>query len=91
MGSPSDPGAGAYFSACGIGEIREAPRPAPSYPEYMTLLWFIIWLIANSLGDHAPLLWNPVNIWAGTLLLAIAVDLSRQHVPAGRGRHGDSA
>jgi hypothetical protein len=53
----------------------------------MTLLWFIIWLIANSIGDHAPLLWNPVYIWAGTLLLAIAVDLSRQHVP-GRGGHG---
>jgi hypothetical protein len=29
-----------------------------------------------------------VNVWAGTLLLAIAVDLSRQHVPAGRGRQG---
>jgi hypothetical protein len=54
----------------------------------MTLLWFIIWLIANSIGDHAPLLWNPVNIWAGTLLLAIAIDLSRQHVPAGRREHG---
>ena len=54
----------------------------------MTLFWFIIWLIANTLGDKAPLRWDPVNIWAGTLLLAIAVDLSRQHVPAGRGRHG---
>jgi hypothetical protein len=55
----------------------------------MTLIWFIVWLIANSIGDHAPLLWDPVNIWTGALLLAIAVDLSRQHVPAGRGEpHG---
>jgi hypothetical protein len=51
----------------------------------VTLIWFIIWLIANTVGDHAPLVWNPVNIWAGTLLLAIAVDLSRQHVPTRRG------
>jgi hypothetical protein len=53
----------------------------------VTLIWFIIWLIANSVGDHAPLLWNPVNIWAGTLLLAIAIDLTRQHVPTGRSEH----
>jgi hypothetical protein len=71
-----------------IGEIRDVLGPAASYSRSMTLLWFIIWLIANSIGDHAPLLWNPVNIWAGTLLLAIAVDLSRQHVPAGRREHG---
>jgi hypothetical protein len=57
----------------------------------MTLIWFFIWLIADSLCDHAPLLWNPVNIWAGALLLAIAVDLSRQHVPAGRGGHRGDA
>lgn len=56
----------------------------------MTLIWFVIWVIANSLGDHAPLLWNPVTIWAGTLLLAVAVDLSRQHVPTGRGGYRGS-
>jgi hypothetical protein len=55
----------------------------------MTLVWFIIWLVANTVGDHAPLRWDPVNVWAGTLLLAIAVDLSRQHVNVGRsGRSG---
>ncbi len=48
----------------------------------MTLLWFVISVIANTIGDHAPLLWNPVNIWAGTLLLAIALDLGRQHAPS---------
>lgn len=51
----------------------------------MTLIWFIIWLIANTIGDNAPLLWDPVNVWTGALLLAIAIDLSRQHVPVGRG------
>jgi hypothetical protein len=47
----------------------------------MTLIWFIVWLIANNIGDHEPLLFDPVNWWAGTLLLVIALDLSRQHVP----------
>ena len=45
----------------------------------MTLIWFVVWLIANSIGDHAPLLTNPVNVWTGTLILAIALDLARQH------------
>lgn len=56
----------------------------------MTLIWFVIWLVANSLGDQAPLLWNPVNVWSGALLLAVAIDLSRQHVPVGRGGQGGS-
>ena len=54
----------------------------------MALIWSLIWLIADMVGDHAPLLWNPVNIWAGTLLLAIAIDLSYQHVPGRAGRRG---
>ena len=45
----------------------------------MTLVWFVVWLIANVIGDHEPLLFNPVNWWTGTLLGAIALDLSRQH------------
>ena len=47
----------------------------------MTLLWFIVWLVANVIGDHEPLLVDPVNWWAGTLLLVVALDLSRQHAP----------
>lgn len=47
----------------------------------MTLLWFVIWLVANVLGDPAPLRLDPVNWWAGTLLLAVALDLGRQHAP----------
>ena len=45
----------------------------------MTLIWFVVWLIANLVGDHESLKFDPVNWWAGTLILAIALDLSRQH------------
>jgi hypothetical protein len=59
----------------------------------VTLIWFVIWLIANNVGDHAPLHSDPVNIWAGTLLLAVALDLSRQHAPdlgkPGRGQRDE--
>jgi len=50
----------------------------------MTLLWFLVWLICDLIGDREELQFDPVNWWAGTLLLAIAVDLARQHAP-GRG------
>ncbi len=45
----------------------------------MTLIWFLIWFVANIVGDNAPLIFDPVNVWAGTLLLAVALDLARQH------------
>ena len=47
----------------------------------MTLIWFIVWLIANTVGGHEPLDLDPVNVWMGTLILAIALDLGRQHAP----------
>jgi hypothetical protein len=50
----------------------------------VTLLWFIVWLIANTIGDHEPLVFDPVNWWAGTLILAAALDLGRQHVPTAK-------
>ena len=43
----------------------------------MTFIWFIIWLIANNVGGHEPLLFNPVNAWTATLILAIALDLAQ--------------
>ena len=45
----------------------------------MTLLWFFVWLICDLIGDREPLRFDPVNWWAGLLLLAISVDLSRPH------------
>ena len=47
----------------------------------MTLLWFGIWLICTLIGDDEVLTFAPVNWWAGALLLAIGLDLSRQHAP----------
>ena len=43
----------------------------------MALIWFVIWLSANNVGGHEPLAISPVNAWAGTLILAVALDLSR--------------
>jgi len=50
----------------------------------MTLLWFAIWLIWNLVGDNEPLTFDPVNWWAGTLILAIAIDLAAAHASTGR-------
>ena len=47
----------------------------------MTLIWFIVWLISNVVGDNESLTLDPVNWWAGTLILVVALDLSRQHAP----------
>jgi hypothetical protein len=53
----------------------------------MTLIWFVIWLIANNVGDHEPLNFDPVNAWVATLILAIALDLGASHAQgSGRGR-----
>lgn len=51
----------------------------------MTLVWFVIWLVANNVGGNEPLALDPVNAWTGTLILAIALDLSAAHA---RGRAG---
>jgi hypothetical protein len=45
----------------------------------MTFMWFIVWLIANNTGANEPLLLDPVNAWAGSLILVIALDLSAGH------------
>lgn len=45
----------------------------------MTLIWLVIWLIANNVGDNEALTADPVNVW-GTLILTIPLDLSSRHV-----------
>ena len=50
----------------------------------MTLLWFVVWLIADNTGGHEPLLFDPVNVWAWTLLGAVALDLSGSHARGSR-------
>ena len=52
----------------------------------MTLMWFIVWLIANNVGAHEPLTAAPVNAWLGTLILVVALDLSASHATAGARR-----
>ena len=47
----------------------------------MTLIWFVVWLLADVFGNRAPLRFDPVNWWGAALLLALALDLSRQHAP----------
>ena len=42
----------------------------------MTLLWFIAWIITNSFIADSPIQFDPVNVWATLLLLAIAIDLA---------------
>ena len=56
----------------------------------MTLIWFVIWLICTVVGDDEVLTFDPVNLWAGTLLLAVALDLGRLHAPQlGKASHRD--
>ena len=45
----------------------------------MTLRWFVIWVITPLVGDIESLRFDPVNWWAGTLLLVMALDLSSHH------------
>jgi hypothetical protein len=52
----------------------------------MTLLWFFIWFIWNLVGDEEPLIFNPVNWWAGSLLFVVAVDLAGVHALKASGK-----
>ncbi len=56
------------------------PCAAPSrQAALVTLLWFIVWLIADHVGSPAPLHADPVNAWTATLLAAVALDLAGRH------------
>jgi len=46
----------------------------------VSILWFIVWVIADLVGDKEPLRFDPVNWWAATLILAIAFDVNRPPV-----------
>ena len=47
----------------------------------MTILWFVVWLLINTFSSHQPLLFDPVNAWTATLILAIGLDLAAAHAP----------
>ncbi len=57
----------------------------------MTLVWFVVWLILNNVDASEALTADPVNVWTGTLILAVALDLGRQHAPALGTPRADSA
>ncbi len=54
----------------------------------MTLIWFVVWLISDLVGDRETLTFTPVNWWAGALLATVALDLARQHTLASGKRAG---
>jgi hypothetical protein len=39
----------------------------------VTIVWFLVWLVSNLIGDNEALTFDPVNGWTGTLLAAVAV------------------
>ena len=52
----------------------------------LPLFWSAIWSVAALVADRAPLTASPANLWTETLLLAVAIDLARQHGAAAVGR-----
>ena len=64
--------------------ITDAHVRTREHASVMTFVWFVIWLIANNVGGHEPLLLDPVNAWTGTLILAVALDMGANHA-RGRG------
>ncbi len=45
----------------------------------MTLIWLIVWFIVDRVATDQPLLFDPVNVWTATLILAIGLDLGAAH------------
>jgi hypothetical protein len=54
------------------------------YTGVMTLIWFVVWFISDRIGDRESLTFDPLNWWAATLILAIALDLGRHHAGPAR-------
>lgn len=52
----------------------------------MTLFWFVVWLIADHIGGKEGLEFDPINTWAATLILAVALDLNRPRWTPGKKR-----
>jgi len=43
----------------------------------VTILWFLVWLISDLIGDREALGFDPPTWWTTTLILTIALDLNR--------------
>ena len=56
----------------------------------MTLLWLIVWFVADRIGDREALVLDPENVWVGNLILAVGLVDAPPHAarapqPAGGG------
>jgi hypothetical protein len=72
---------------CDIGVSRWSAIPRSGVPEMlppMTILWFLIWFVSDLVGDREVITFDPVNWWAGFLLLAAALDLNKSYVVKSR-------
>jgi hypothetical protein len=67
---PTDAGTG---SLCRVS-------PGGKEGEKVTIVWFVVWLVCDLVGDREPLRFDPLNWWAATLLLAFALDVNRPQV-----------
>ena len=63
-----------------------SPDPARRETRRMTILWLVVWFVCDRIGDRESLQLDPVNIWTGTLLLAVALDVNRPPVGQRRKR-----
>ena len=81
-------GAGVGFDGAGTDGGPDVPRASSVGCSYggarVTLIWFIVWLVANNVGAHEPLEFDPVNAWTGTLILALALDVGSSHAYSNR-------
>jgi hypothetical protein len=41
----------------------------------VTLVWLILYLIISNGARHGGLIFDPLNWWAGTLILALSLDI----------------
>ena len=57
----------------------------------MSIVWFVVWFIANNVGASEPLTFSPVNAWTATLILALALDVNRPPIAIPQSRSKPSA
>jgi hypothetical protein len=73
-----------WFPRSGLRVLRDGTPLSCRHDRAMTLIWFIVWLVANAIGDHEPLIVDSANVWAGALILAVALDHGAHHATGGR-------
>lgn len=69
-----------------MGRYLDLTPPNYDLEASVTLAWLAIWFIANLIGGNEPLNFDPMNAWAATLILAVALDLNRPRPELGRGK-----